>query len=597
MERSNVSIVIPVFKPDKEVFSRVKKAIERQTLKVEVIEIEHSKEAVAMNTGIRKAAGNIIVILKQDCIPENEYWLENLVKPFEDKEIIATVSDTVSIPRELWNKFGVFTKAITAKEQRLVRSLMDTKGCAYRKSILEKVEMFNEDPQVLEIDYDLYQKIKDYGKIVYPGCKIIHYHKFTLNKRLKLEYEFAKSAGKVAKVYGPRENYFWKAILKSIPVLGIAPIIYVYPIKRKPFLFLPYLAFLPFLHLLYLHGFWKGYFGYKQVYIIKRKELVERKREIEEIGKRKILVTGGLGHIGSKLIRELAKQKDIGTIRILDNISTQRYPSLFHLPTNKKYQFIDGDIRDEKILEKSMKNIDLVIHLAAITDAPSTINMPELTYEVNLNGTKKILGIAKKSGVKSFIFPSTTSVYGEAEGVVDENYKNYKPSSPYAESKLAAEKEVIKANTEGGMMTFVLRFGTIFGSSIGMRFHTAVNKFVYLACMNKPLTVWKNALDQKRPYLGLNDAIRVFLFIENNGKPGQIYNVLTNNYTVREVIDTIKYYIPNLKIEMTSSPILNQKSYFVSNKKFTDLGFEFNDNLEDYIKENIELFKAIKNPN
>src|SRR3990167_243260 len=97
----------------------------------------------------------------------------------------------------------------------------------------------------------------------------------------------------------------------------------------------------------------------------------------------KFLVTGGLGHIGSKLIREYSKRKDIELIRILDNFLVQRYCSLFDLPkTHVKYEFIEGDISNDEDLKKVMKDIDVVIHLASITDAPSTISKPKETERI-----------------------------------------------------------------------------------------------------------------------------------------------------------------------------------------------------------------------
>ncbi len=310
------------------------------------------------------------------------------------------------------------------------------------------------------------------------------------------------------------------------------------------------------------------------------------------------LITGALGHVGSALIREYVKREDIELIRVLDNLSTQRYCSLFNLPkTHVKIEFIEGDINDLEILKKSMKGIDVVIHLAAITDAPSTVEKPEETRLVNLEGTKNVLEAAIEAGVKKFIFPSSTSVYGESEGLVDENtpMELLKPSSPYAEYKIKAEKLVQEANTRNGIQTFVLRKGTIFGESIGMRFHTAVNKFVWLACMNKPLTVWDSAINNKRPYLGLEDAIRAYEFVEKYGKPGELYNVLTDNYTIKDIVDSIKLYKPDLKIEITKSPLLNQKSYEVSNKKFKELGFEFKDSLKESLRKESDLLKTIDN--
>lgn len=319
----------------------------------------------------------------------------------------------------------------------------------------------------------------------------------------------------------------------------------------------------------------------------------ENYEEYTKKKKLKVLVTGGLGHIGSKLIREYAKRDDVELIRVIDNFLVQRYCSLFNLPESAKYEFIEGDIMNDYLLNEALKGIDIVIHLAAITDAPSTISNKEETMRINYEGTKKVAEAAAKARVKKFLFASTTSVYGEAEGIVDENHNNYKPSSPYAEAKLKAEKFIQEAPKTLKLNANVVRMGTIFGTSIGMRFHTAVNKFCYLAALGKPLTVWDSALNSMRPYLGLDDAIRAFMFLEKKGIPGEVYNVLTKNYSMSEILDAIKQSA-DVKIEITKSPLLNQKPYNVSDAKLRALGFEPKDTLEGKVRETLQLFKGIK---
>jgi nucleoside-diphosphate-sugar epimerase len=223
------------------------------------------------------------------------------------------------------------------------------------------------------------------------------------------------------------------------------------------------------------------------------------------------------------------------------------------------------------------------------------MNKPEETFRVNLGGTKRVLDCCVDAGVKKFLFPSTTSVYGETEGLVDETFNDHKPATPYAESKLAAEKVIQEYGKSKGIETKVLRMGTIFGTSEGMRFHTAVNKFCYLASLNKPITVWDAAYEQYRPYLGLDDCVRAFQFLEQNGKSGEVYNVVTKNYTVKDVLDSIKKYKPDVKMEITKAPIINQKSYKVSNSKIREEGFVFHASLDKSLKETLKLFDSIKN--
>jgi nucleoside-diphosphate-sugar epimerase len=129
-----------------------------------------------------------------------------------------------------------------------------------------------------------------------------------------------------------------------------------------------------------------------------------------------------------------------------------------------------------------------------------------------------------------------------------------------------------------------------------MRFHTAVNKFCWQAVMGQPITVWTTAYDQKRPYLDLLDASRAIIYIiENNIFDGQIYNVLTHNSTVRQVVDTIKEFVPNLDIEFVDNRIMNQLSYEVLCDRFKSKGFIFSGNLKRGIKETIDLLKNSNN--
>ena len=310
----------------------------------------------------------------------------------------------------------------------------------------------------------------------------------------------------------------------------------------------------------------------------------------------KIIITGATGHIGSFLIRELGQKYIESEIVMIDNMMTQRFPSLFNLPINVNYSFIDGDV-NQMNLKPIFFGANVVIHLAAITDAAGSIDKAEELEANNFQSTLKVAEACIETDV-SLIAISSTSVYGTQNDKVDENCleSELQPQSPYATTKLKEEELISNLSKEKGLKSIHCRFGTIFGASPGMRFHTAVNKFCWQAVMNQPITVWSTAYDQKRPYLDLLDASRAIAFIiKNNIFDGRIYNILTSNCTVREVVDIIKEFVPNLEIEFVDNRIMNQLSYEVSCDRFKSQGFTFSGDLRRGIGETISLLKHASN--
>jgi nucleoside-diphosphate-sugar epimerase len=307
----------------------------------------------------------------------------------------------------------------------------------------------------------------------------------------------------------------------------------------------------------------------------------------------KLVVTGALGHIGSALIHALTPGA-VTKVVLIDDASTQRYCSLFNLPPGIEWKFVEADItKDTVSLEDLFAGAGAVIHLAAITNAAESFEIAEEVERVNYFGTQRVALAAAKVGAP-LIFPSTTSVYGVSEGVVDEACEQLQPQSPYAKSKLEAEQFIARLGETSELKFFIGRFGTIYGASIGMRFHTAVNKFVWQACVGEPLTVWRTALDQKRPYLDLHDVVRALKFIvERRVFDNQIYNVLTDNLTVRDIVEAIREHVPDLEVNLVDSRIMNQLSYTVDGGKFESRGFRFEGDLKRGIGESIELLKAL----
>jgi nucleoside-diphosphate-sugar epimerase len=309
----------------------------------------------------------------------------------------------------------------------------------------------------------------------------------------------------------------------------------------------------------------------------------------------KIVVTGALGHIGSLLIRELPTIFPDTDIVMIDNLSTQRYCSLFNLPAHGRYRFLETDVLTTD-LTTIFEGATAVIHLAAITDATHSFEIKDTVERVNFNGTERVAQACRQVDC-ALIFPSTTSVYGSQADQVDEDcpLSELEPQSPYAAAKLQAEQLLQRLGAEKGLKFVILRFGTIFGSSIGMRFHTAVNKFCWQAVMSQPLTVWKTALHQHRPYLDLGDAVEAIKFIiQKKLYDGRVYNVVTTNTSISSIVHIISEHVPDITVEYVNAQIMNQLSYHVSNKRFRNLGFEFRGDLKQGIKMTVDLIKAVR---
>ena len=303
-----------------------------------------------------------------------------------------------------------------------------------------------------------------------------------------------------------------------------------------------------------------------------------------------LLITGALGHIGSGLIEKISKIKNIKNLYLLDSARSNNLNVLFNLNLKDiNSNFIFDDLKNKKSLKNIKKKIDVVVHLASITNAEQSFKNRKLMIENNYSIFKNIVAFCIKKKSK-LIHLSSTSVYGQSSTIVDENYGNLEPRSPYAEEKLMEEKYLKKSK---GIKYITLRFGTISGISKGMRFHTAVNKFCLNTILGQEIPIWSDAINQPRPYLSLIDGINAIIeIINNNYFDNEIYNVLTKNYTVDEILNFIKKNNYKFKVKKTSTSVLNQFFYGVSNKKFSKFKIKMSKNIEKDIKQTLSLLKT-----
>ena len=308
----------------------------------------------------------------------------------------------------------------------------------------------------------------------------------------------------------------------------------------------------------------------------------------------KLIITGALGHLGSFFLAEFLKTKKFSKIILIDNLITYRYCSLFHIlnPKNNKIIFINRDVTNFNF-NKILKKNDIILHLAAITNAAESFKIRKKITFNNYNATKNIAKYCIKKNTK-LIYISSTSVYGSADKIMYEDNKRntLKPQSPYAVCKIKEENFLKKLYKKKKLKLIIFRFGTIFGISKGMRFHTAVNKFCWQSSIGESITVWRSSFNQKRPYLDIKDAFRVIIFvIKKNIFDGEIYNVATCNTTVKKILDIISKFSKKNKITFTSNKIMNQLSYEVNCEKIMKHGFKYKGNISKQIKSTLNLLK------
>jgi UDP-glucose 4-epimerase len=308
-----------------------------------------------------------------------------------------------------------------------------------------------------------------------------------------------------------------------------------------------------------------------------------------------ILVTGGAGYIGSRLLHTLASLESlqIDRVRVLDNMREEKFPSLMNLPSGVDYEFVLGDIRNEDDIEAAMgDDTDVVVHLAALCNATISFERRDATEEINYGGTVNVVRAARMApSVKRFIYASTTSVYGPTSGIVDEESPCL-PASPYAEFKLKGEQDVLGLSTDTGgrLRPTVLRFATVYGYSPGLRVHTVVNIFAFRAAVGAPMEVFGSG-NQLRPFVHVTDVSRAIAFCmaEERTSDG-IFNVVGENASVNQIIALLRRHFPRLRVVQADKEILNQISYEVDGDRLRAVGFTMLHTLKDGVEEYARLY-------
>eukprot|EP01029_Cantina_marsupialis_P016904 TRINITY_DN3789_c0_g1_i2.p2 TRINITY_DN3789_c0_g1~~TRINITY_DN3789_c0_g1_i2.p2 ORF type:complete len:325 (+),score=70.64 TRINITY_DN3789_c0_g1_i2:866-1840(+) len=306
---------------------------------------------------------------------------------------------------------------------------------------------------------------------------------------------------------------------------------------------------------------------------------------------KKVLVTGGAGYIGSVLVKLLLQKGYF--VRVLDNLSFGG-ESIVELLNNDNFDFIKGDIRNEQDLEKAMKGIDFVAHLASIVGDPACALDPELTKDINITGAKLTYEVANRMGIKKFVFASTCSNYGkmaDPDAFVDEE-SELKPVSLYAQTKVEFETFLLSQDKSNSAKPTCLRFSTVYGLSPRIRFDLTVNEFTKELALDRELVVFGEQF--WRPYCHVVDLSRGVIAVleaEESIVAFNVYNVgdTNENYQKQMIVDEIKKQLPDSKIKYVSKNE-DPRDYRVSFEKIKkELGFEVSKKVPDGIRQVIQV--------
>ncbi|HAM39138.1 MAG: hypothetical protein A2474_06310 [Elusimicrobia bacterium RIFOXYC2_FULL_34_12] len=302
-----------------------------------------------------------------------------------------------------------------------------------------------------------------------------------------------------------------------------------------------------------------------------------------------ILVTGGAGYIGSVLVPKLLALGN--KVTVIDNFIYSQN-SLMDCCYNDNFNIIRGDVRDDKLIKSSLKNVDIIIPLAALVGAPLCNSDKIGAKTTNTDAVKIIADNASKN--QRIIIPTTNSGYGI--GQKDKFCTEDSPINPisfYGITKMEAEKIVLE---RGNSISF--RLATVFGMSPRMRIDLMVNDFVYRAVNDRFIILFEGHF--KRNFIHIKDIVKVFLFaIENFDKmKNETYNVGLSeaNLSKIELCEKIKKHLPDfVYMEAPIGEDTDKRDYIVSNEKIEKTGFKPEFTLDMGIKELIKGYSILKN--
>ena len=247
----------------------------------------------------------------------------------------------------------------------------------------------------------------------------------------------------------------------------------------------------------------------------------------------KIFVTGGAGFIGRHLVRSLLKSNH--EVSIFENFTNSNINEIQDI-VNDGAKIIKGDLNNFKLLKKSLRNIDVVIHLAAKIDILESIEHPELSHKINVLGSMNLLKACVETNVSDFIGASSAAIYGNPRKLPVKENSTPNPVSPYGAEKLAMENYITAFSNIYDLNSVSLRFFNVYGANQSNAYAGVITKFMNNIAKNKPLEIFGDGKNT-RDYVYIDDLVQGITksLKKLKGKRGKIYNIGGgHSYSVNE---------------------------------------------------------------
>lgn len=251
----------------------------------------------------------------------------------------------------------------------------------------------------------------------------------------------------------------------------------------------------------------------------------------------RVLVTGGAGFIGSHLVKALLRAGHF--VRVLDNFSTGSMDNIVDVA--RDVEIVVGDVRDYSVVEKCIRGVDVVIHLAALIDVAESIERPDLYFEVNIIGTHNIAKACR--GVNVLIFASSSSVYGDPLKIPIPEDHLLSPRSPYAASKAAGEALIQAFSSIYGYRPIILRIFNVYGPKQSRAYAGVVIEFIRRVLRREPPIIYGDG-EQTRDFIHISDVIDAIMKAMSIERARGVFNIgsgkaVTINQLAKLILKTL----------------------------------------------------------